>query len=100
MKNKCKTAMNRAVQSGMIEMVDLLVGAKGDINLANSVDGWTPFHCAVMDGNINMVKHLLKLKANPLAVTTSGMTAVHIAAAYDRSHLFQILTSSFECGIG
>jgi len=46
-----------------------------------------------------MVKHLLKQKADPQAVTLEGMTAVHIAAAYDRSILIPLLTSQFECGI-
>lgn len=46
-----------------------------------------------------MVKHLLKQKADPLAVTQEGMTAVHIAAAYDRASLIPLLTSQFECGI-
>ena len=46
-----------------------------------------------------MVKHLLKLKADPLCITSEGMTALHIAAAYDRAMLIPILSSQFECNI-
>jgi len=47
---KKKTAMHRAVQSGMVEMVFGLVGAGANVNAPNVLDGWTPFHCAVMGG--------------------------------------------------
>ena len=46
-----------------------------------------------------MVKHLLKLHADPHAITSEGMTSLHIAAAYDRANLIQILSSPFECNI-
>ncbi len=89
--------MHRAVQSGMTDMVDLLVKAHADVNTANPMDGWTPFHVAVAGGSIAMVKHLLKLKADPKAVTSARLSAVHIAASYDHAHLIPLLVSPYEC---
>lgn len=46
-----KGPIHRAVQSGMTEMVDLLLNAGADVNQRSPLDGWTPFHFAVMAGS-------------------------------------------------
>jgi len=35
----------------MTEMVDLLLNAGADVNQPSALDGWTPFHFAVMSGS-------------------------------------------------
>ena len=59
-----QTPMHRAVLSGMTEMVDLLMSAGANVNTPNSLDGWTPFHCAVMSGKEKRRKASKWLKKN------------------------------------
>jgi ankyrin repeat protein len=91
--------MHRAVLSGLTDMVDLLVKHKAVVEVANPLDGWTPFHTAVSTGNIAMIKHLLRLKANPKALTTSGLSSLHIAVSHDHAQVVPLLVSSFECDV-
>ena len=58
-----QTVLHVASKSASLEIVDLLVKHKADIN-ANDADGFTPLHLAAMHGNIQVVKKLVENNAD------------------------------------
>ena len=57
-----RTVLHVASKSASLEIVDLLVKYKADIN-AKDMDGFTPLHLATMYGNIQVVKKLVETNA-------------------------------------
>ena len=72
-----RTVLHVASKSASLEIVDLLVKHKADIN-ANDADGFTPLHLAAMYGNIQVVKKLVELDAD-VNLKVGGKDAADLA---------------------
>ena len=72
-----RTVLHVASKSASLEIVDLLVKYKADIN-AYDVDGFTPLHLAAMYGNIQVVKKLVETNAD-VNLKVDGKDAAELA---------------------
>jgi hypothetical protein len=70
--------INRAVQNGDRELLELLIQAGADINVKNS-RGSTPIHIAVIRGYQELVELLLRAGADITIQDDAGFTALQIA---------------------
>lgn len=103
--NQC----NLAGQNGLIYAsyknkllhVSYLLHIKNIIKNAQDEDGNTALHHAVKNGNIVIVKELLKHNVNTKKANREGMTALHIAAKTRNSYIAQLLLEKdidlFKC---
>ena len=72
-----QTVLHVASKSASLEIVDLLVKYKADIN-ASDMDGFTPLHLAAMYGNIQVVKKLVETNAD-VNLKVDGKDAADLA---------------------
>ena len=72
-----RTVLHVASKSARLEIVDLLVKYKADIN-ASDMDGFTPLHLAAMYGNIQVVKKLVESNAD-VNLKVDGKDAADLA---------------------
>lgn len=91
-----ETALYIAAKNGHIEVVNYLLKNEADPNLHSN--GYTPFH-SVCGANIKtescleIIKSLIKSKANPLAKTSDGKTPADIARVPIIKNTMQFLES-------
>ena len=69
-----------------------LVDAKGQ-------DGYTALYYSCSNGNVGLVRALVKHKANVNARTDSGDTPLHVAAQYSQYQVTMALINTFNCDI-
>ena len=84
-----QTVLHVASKSSSLEIVDLLVKHKADIN-ANDVDGFTPLHLAAMYGNIQVVKKLVELDAD-VNLKVGGKDAADLAQMNEETEIEEYL---------
>lgn len=87
------TSMHCAAEFNRIEVMKELARVAGDSLMVDAKDkfGWTPLHSAVHLGNIEAVKVLLEMGANPMVQNNIGKTTIHVAAAQNRKEIVQLL---------
>jgi ankyrin repeat protein len=85
-----RTPLHMAAEYGDIELVDLLIRYRADVN-APDRDRNTPLHYAVMRGHKHVAEFLLKNRANSNAQNKDGRTPLHIAALNNNIELVQLL---------
>ena len=86
-----RTVLHVASQSASLEIVDLLVKYKADIN-ANDMDGFTPLHLAAMYGNIQVVKKLVETNAD-VNLKVDGKDAADLARMNEGTEIEEYLKS-------
>ena len=84
-----QTVLHVASKSASVEIVDLLVKHKADIN-ANDADGFTPLHLAAMYGNIKVVKKLVELDAD-VNLKVGGKDAADLAQMNEETEIEEYL---------
>ena len=84
-----QTVLHVASKSSSLEIVDLLVKHKADIN-ANDGDSFTPLHLAAMYGNINVVKKLVELDAD-VNLKVGGKDATDLAQMNEETEIMEYL---------
>ncbi len=72
------TALMRAVRSGKLESVRMLINRKADVNTVNK-QGYSPVQLAAMSGTAEKVKLLIEAKADLSAKDATGRTAMDLA---------------------
>ena len=77
------TPLGYAVESGNMEIVQLLVEAKADVN-AKDVAEETPLHYAAQAGKIKLVQFLIEAGADVNAKAERGRTLLHFVLDVDR----------------
>lgn len=84
------TALQWAVHSDDVEMVDMLLRAKADVKAANRY-GVTPVSLAAENGNAAILDRLLKVGADPNATLPGGETALMTAARNGKADAIKTL---------
>ena len=84
-----QTVLHVASKSASVEIVDLLVKHKADIN-ANDADGFTPLHLAAMHGNIQVVKKLVETNAD-VNLKVDGKDAADLARMNEETEIEEYL---------
>ena len=80
-----------------IEMCDLLRKKGANINAAlskKSAMGWTALHYAVINGDVELVKYLIKYGANVNKATGEGSTPLYLAELGNQEEIIKILKSA------
>ena len=83
------TVLHVASKSASLEIVDLLVKHKADVN-ASDADGFTPLHLAAMYGNIQVVKKLVEMNAD-LNLKVDGKDAADLARMNEETEIEEYL---------
>ena len=84
-----QTVLHVACKSASLEIVDLLVKYKADIN-AYDADGFTPLHLAAMYGNIQVVKKLVETNAD-VNLKVDGKDAADLARMNEETKIGEYL---------
>ena len=66
--------------------IERLLNAGTDLNLRNSLDGYTPLHTAVREGFHGTAAELLRRGAGPNVQDNEGQTPLHTASRLETSH--------------
>jgi len=85
-----QTPLNHAVNTGMFELVKILVEHGAHVNQPDDI-GNTPLHYAVDMGNTETVRFLISSKANVNALNRLHMTPLHTAIKLKLSAIEEIL---------
>ena len=84
-----RTVLHIASKSASLEIVDLLINYKADVN-ANDMDGFTPLHLAAMHGNIQVVKKLVETNAD-VNLKVDGKDAADLARMNEETEIEEYL---------
>ena len=75
------TALHWAARNGDVETVAVLVAAGADPAVVTRIGSHTPLHVASKAGRGGVIKALLAAGSDPNAMTTTGVTPLHLSAA-------------------
>ena len=84
------SAMHLACVAGDPQLLDMLLGAKGNPNLVGEL-GWTPLHCAAYWGRETQLRSLIKAGADPKVADQYGNSPLHVASSEGNTNLCQLL---------
>ena len=70
----------------------LLIEAGADKNAADTRQGWTPLHCAALEGHLDVVRFLVEVGVDKNQPTTdTGVTPLHSAAHFGHLDIARFL---------
>jgi len=74
-----------------LEIVKMLVCRGADLNLKNK-DGWTPFHLAAREGDVEIMNTLIASNSQAMETeSTNGRTALHTACLHGRFEAVRLI---------
>lgn len=90
-----KKSIHLAVENNNTKAVESILSGQGKKNV-NAIDdsGWTSLHYAAQNGNLDMVKLLIKNGAEFKAMDKDGRAPIHIAAFYGRTNIVEFFIDS------
>ncbi|XP_055547871.1 uncharacterized protein LOC129731694 [Wyeomyia smithii] len=88
-----ETPLMLASKCGHVDVADILLSKKIDINTAD-LDGWTALHWAAFEDHPQIIEKLLSAGANVNATTNSGETALMLATKHAQSEAIELLRSN------
>jgi len=79
-------ALHSAAKCGSIDTgtLQMLLDANATLDVVEGLNGYTPLHCAILNGNVAKVQVLLNAKANIAATTHHRENSLHLAASQAR----------------
>ncbi|KAK2585143.1 hypothetical protein KPH14_008649 [Odynerus spinipes] len=90
-----ETVLHVASTVGCLEIIQLLLDAGANVNIATKFEGRTPLHLACLANKIQAVKIILRCAAcNIDAKDFNGDTALHLAARHSNTKLMELLIRS------
>ncbi|MEW9810211.1 MAG: ankyrin repeat domain-containing protein (plasmid) [Candidatus Symbiodolus clandestinus] len=93
--NNKRTALHFAAEQGHLEMVQLLLNNRADIEArdrnSEGRDNWTPLHLAAKNGHLAVVQELINRGAAVDSLDRSGSTALQLAAKFNHLKVVQYL---------
>ncbi|KAM5381106.1 hypothetical protein ACJZ2D_003022 [Fusarium nematophilum] len=102
-RNKGRTALQAAVQSGDFNLAERLLRIHADVNApAARYGGRTALQAAAESGNMGLINLLLRHGANPTAeaAETNGMTCIQAAASSGNMDLLEMILQLFGSQAG
>lgn len=90
-----KTLLYYACETGDLETVTSLINCGANLNLQDSVFGFSPLMCASVSNHLDIVKALLEAGANQALVCSDGNTAFSIACIERSLEIVKVL---YEAG--
>ncbi len=91
---KCEgglTPLHAAVSNGDVDMVDLLLFRKADVDAKENICGTTPLHIAATAGYRLIVSLLLRAHADTNVLTEQGESPLHMASLHGRTVVVRML---------
>ncbi|EFX03589.1 ankyrin unc44 [Grosmannia clavigera kw1407] len=97
---KKETALLLAATAGRTDIIDLLLPAYGEINMAKELSaqdglGCTALHCAAKGGHLGAVKKLLRCNVSQDRIVSVGDNAgnwpIHLASKFGHTEVVQVL---------
>ncbi|RXG69859.1 Ankyrin-3 [Armadillidium vulgare] len=85
------TALQYAVDNGDEEIVKVLLKNGANANLPQITYNYTPLHCAAENRKTNIATLLLENGAHVNALTSNGLSPVHLAAANGHVQVIELL---------
>ncbi|XP_071951086.1 palmitoyltransferase ZDHHC17-like [Antedon mediterranea] len=85
------TALHYASRSGFLTVCSLLLDSGADVNAKTRAGGSTSLHRSAYRGHLDVVKELLKFKADPSNIDEDGRTPLHKAAEGGHRNICEIL---------
>jgi ankyrin repeat protein len=85
------TALHIAAESNNIKMIDMLVKAGAKVDWVHPEDKFTALDIAAKAGAPDSIKELLRLGANPNALTVNHHTALDLAVHYEHEKAADLL---------
>ena len=90
------TALHKAAGLGHIDLVELLISHKADLNSRSRIEA-TPLHGASQEGHLAIVVTLLEAGADPLLPDRNGVLPIHFAAIENHPEVVKILIEQGGC---
>ena len=97
--NSGNTPLTLAIINGHANVLHALLLADKCLVDAKGQDGYTALHYSCRYGYVNMVRILVKYKANVNAKTNSGDTPLHVAVLYHQLEVITTLINDLDCDI-
>ena len=85
------TPLHVAAANGDVEVVDLLVLGKADVDAKDDKIGGTPLHVAATAGYAAIMLSLLRARANPDVRSAFGRSPLHVASLHGQAAAVRIL---------
>ncbi|KAM9853192.1 ankyrin repeat and protein kinase domain-containing protein 1 [Aulostomus maculatus] len=85
------TPLHLACHQSETDMVNKLLAAKANPDVAEDSEGWTPLHVACTSGSFPSVLHLIAHHANVNAINSRGATPLHMAAKHGSEPIIKAL---------
>jgi ankyrin repeat protein len=88
--NNGNAPLYRAARLGKIEIAQMLIAAKADLNVQDE-KGWTPLHWAAKFGRVEIARMLIYAGADVNVQDEEGDTPLHRAAFYEQGKIVRML---------
>jgi len=88
------TALHWAANRGDSALALVLLQRNANVGVVTRIGAFMPLHIAAQNGNASVVRALLRAKADPRAVTGSGVSVLHLAAMGGDSTIILALLKS------
>lgn len=89
-----RTPLYFSAQNGHIDIVNLLIRKKADINMPYILDTTTPLHIASENGHLDVVKSLIAAKANINALNYQNATPFYLACTEGHFEIMELLIAT------
>ena len=86
-----EAALQAAAKGGHLEAVDLMLKRQASLESRSPQEGLTALHFAASMGHVEMVRHLLRLGADPKAKDERQLLPIHLAVHADSGLVLQEL---------
>ncbi|KAI3387547.1 hypothetical protein SNEBB_006262 [Seison nebaliae] len=97
--NDGNNLVHLAAKKGHVDVLNhLLMDLKCDYKISNNLKQ-NIFHILAIEGNLDGIRLLLTLKADPELVDAEGRTPIHLAAEYGHNDVINYLIDEFKCNV-
>ena len=85
------TPLHLAVKLSRVDLVEMLIAAGANVNVADGKSGHTPLHLAAESGQLDVVELLLAKQADVQLASYYGCTAMQSASARAHNKIVKLL---------